>query len=46
LGRVEPGQLRCAQARVLREAARLAYHGDPPPAMAGWLAELGLEEAS
>jgi hypothetical protein len=33
------------QARVLREAARLAYHGDPPPAVAGWLAELGIEAA-
>lgn len=34
------------QERVLREAARLAFHGDPPPAVAGWLAGLGIEVGS
>lgn len=28
---------------VLREGARLAWHGDPPPAVADWLDEQGID---
>jgi hypothetical protein len=31
------------QEHVLREGARLAYHGDPPAAVAQWLDELGID---
>ena len=29
--------------RVLREAARLNYQGEPPPPVAAWLADRGIE---
>ena len=28
---------------VLREGARLAWHGDPPPAVSDWLDEQGID---
>ena len=32
-----------ARDHVLREAARLAFHGDPPASVAAWLAEHGID---